>query len=55
MEITMTALARTLSRALGVEIDVELLKTIAIFCGVGLAASLLLALTFGLDLSPGFF
>ena len=51
----MTALARTLSRALGVEIDVELLKTVAIFCGAGLAVSLLLALTFGLDLSPGFF
>jgi hypothetical protein len=55
MEAVMTALARTLSRALGVEIDVELLKTVAIFCGAGLAASLLLALTFGLDLSPGFF
>jgi hypothetical protein len=55
MEVAMTALARTLSRALGVEIDVEMLKTVAIFCGAGLAVSLLLALTFGLDLSPGFF
>ena len=48
----MTALARTLSRALGSEIDVETLKTIVIFCGIGL--TVLLALTYGLDLSPGF-
>jgi hypothetical protein len=51
----MTALARTLSRALGNEIDVETLKTIVIFCSAGLTVSLLLALTYGLDLSPGFF
>ena len=54
MEVAMTALARTLSRALGNEIDVETLKTIVIFCGIGLTVSLLLALTCGLDLSPGF-
>ena len=54
MEVAMTALARTLSRALGNEIDVETLKTIVIFCGIGLTVSLLLALTYGLDLSPGF-
>jgi hypothetical protein len=50
----MAALARALSRASGTNVDVETLKTIAIFCGVGLFASLLFA-TYGLDLSPGFF
>ena len=49
----MAALARALSRASGTNVDVETLKTIAIFCGVGLFASLLFA-TYGLDLSPGF-
>jgi len=51
----MTALTRTLSRALGIEIDVETLKTIVIFSGFGLTVSLVLALAYGLDLSPGFF
>jgi hypothetical protein len=51
----LAALAQALSRALGIDIDVEALKTVAIFCGAGLAVSLLFALTFGLDLSPGFF
>ncbi len=50
----MAAIARVLSRVSGTEVDVETLKTIAIFCGVGLFVSLLLA-TYGLDLSPGFF
>ena len=50
----MAALARALSRASGTNVVVETLKTIAIFCGVGLFASLLFA-TYGLDLSPGFF
>ena len=35
-------------------IEVETLKTIAMFCGVGLFVLLLLA-TYGLDLSAGFF
>ena len=34
--------------------DVEVLKTIAMFCGVGLTVSLLIA-SYGVDLSPGFF
>jgi hypothetical protein len=51
----MTALAHTISRVSGIDIDVESLQTIAIFCGVGLLASLALCLTYGLDLSPGFF
>jgi hypothetical protein len=51
----MAAIARALGRAFpGVDIDVETLKTIAMFGGVGLIVSLLLA-TWGLDMSPGFF
>jgi hypothetical protein len=50
----MIAIARILSRASGTEVDVETLKTIAMFCGVGLLVSLLFA-AYGLDLSPGFF
>jgi hypothetical protein len=33
---------------------VETLKTIAMFCAVGLTVSLMLA-SYGVDLSPGFF
>jgi len=50
----MAAIARVLSRVSGTQVDVESLKTIVMFCGVGLFVSLLLA-TYGLDLSPGFF
>jgi hypothetical protein len=50
----MVALARTLSRTTGINVDVETLKTVAIFCGIGLLVSLMSA-TYGLDLSPGFF
>ena len=50
----MAALAKILSRASGTEVEVETLKTIAMFCGVGLLVSLLFA-TYGLDLSAGFF
>jgi hypothetical protein len=50
----MAAIARALSRVSGTNVDVETVKTIAMFCGVGLVVSLLLA-TYGLDLSPGFF
>lgn len=50
----MAAIARVLSRASGIQVDVETLKTIFMFCGVGLTVSLLLA-TYGLDLSPGLF
>ena len=48
------AIARVLSRVSGTEVEVETLKTIAIFCGLGLFVSLLLA-TYGLDLSAAFF
>jgi hypothetical protein len=50
----MAAIARVLSRASGIQVDVEILKTVAMFCGIGLTVSLLMA-SYGLDLSPGFF
>ena len=50
----MALLIRTLSRALGSESDIETLKTIAIFSGVGLLISLLF-LIYGIDLNPGSF
>jgi len=50
----MATIARVLSRASGIQVDVEILKTLVMFCGVGLTVSLLLA-SYGLDLSPGFF
>jgi hypothetical protein len=51
----MAAIARVLSRAFpGSNVEVETLKIIALFCGVGLVVSLLLA-TIGLDMSAGFF
>jgi hypothetical protein len=50
----MAALARTLARAFGTDVDVEVLKIIAICCGAGLLVSLAVA-SYGLDLSPGFF
>jgi hypothetical protein len=37
------------------QIDTRPVKTIALFCGVGLLASLLCIMSFGLDLSAGFF
>jgi hypothetical protein len=48
------AIARVLSRISGTEVEVETLKAIAIFCGVGLLVSLLVA-SYGLDMSAGFF
>jgi hypothetical protein len=50
----MVAVAKALSRISGTQVEVETLKTIVMFCGVGLTVSLLLA-SYGLDLSPGFF
>ena len=50
----MAAIARVLRRATGTRIEVETIKTIFMFCAVGLTVSLLLA-TYGVDLSPGFF
>jgi hypothetical protein len=50
----MTAIVKVLSRVYRTPIDIEMLKTIAMFCGVGLTVFVLLA-SYGLDLSPGFF
>jgi len=50
----MAAIAQALSRVLVIVNDVEVLKQLALFCGAGLLVSLL-ALTYGIDLSPGFF
>jgi tRNA A37 threonylcarbamoyltransferase TsaD len=49
----MTAIAKAISRARNAtQSEIETLKAIAIFCGAGLVASLLLAL-YGLDLTAG--
>jgi hypothetical protein len=53
LEVEMTALVRAISHA-GIQINVEPLKTIAMFCGVGLFVTLLFV-SYGIDLSPGFF
>jgi hypothetical protein len=50
----MAAIARVLSRVSGTDVGVEILKTMAMFRGVGLFVALLVA-TYGLDLSAGFF
>jgi hypothetical protein len=50
----MTAIVQRLYRTLHSVGDIDILKQIALFCGAGLLVSLL-ALTYGLDLSPGFF
>ncbi len=47
----MTALAKVLSGLSKTEIDVETLKTLAIFCGVGLLVSLVSISAYSLDLS----
>jgi len=53
-EFTMTAIAHALSRAFQSTGELDALKKIAVFCGVGLLLSLV-CLSYGLDLSPGFF
>jgi len=50
----MAAITKLLLRASGTQVDVETLRTLGIFCGVGLVVSLLFA-SYGLDLSAGFF
>jgi hypothetical protein len=50
----MTTIARALSRAFITINDVEILKQLALFAATGLLVSVLL-MTYGLDLSPGFF
>jgi hypothetical protein len=51
----MAAIARVIARALPKQsIEIEILKQLMLFCGVGLLVSLLM-ITWGLDLSAGFF
>ncbi|MFZ8521037.1 hypothetical protein ACO1NF_13855 [Staphylococcus aureus] len=50
----MTAIARALSRALVGVNEFEALKQLLLFCLAGLFVSVLL-MTYGIDLSPGFF
>ena len=50
----MATIARVLSRASGTDVDVETIKTLIMFCGVGLTVSMMLA-SYGVDLSAGFF
>jgi hypothetical protein len=51
----MNAISNVYVRAIPeTQTSVHPLKTIALFCGLGLAASLCMA-TFGLDISAGFF
>jgi hypothetical protein len=53
-EVTVTAIAHALSRAFQSAGDFDALKQIALFCGAGLLVTLI-CLSYGLDLSPGFF
>ena len=50
----MTAIARALSRAYVTVSEIETLKQLLLFCLAGLFVSVLL-MTYGIDLSPGFF
>src|SRR5258708_33066728 len=54
LDTHMAAVARALSRASGTNVGVESLMTVAMFCGVGLFASLLLA-TYASDLGTAVF
>ena len=50
----MTTIARALSRAFITNRDVEVLKQLVLFAAAGLLVSVVV-LTYGVDLSPGFF
>jgi hypothetical protein len=50
----MTTIARVLSRAFITINDVEVLKQLVLIAAAGLFVSVLM-MTYGLDLSPGFF
>jgi hypothetical protein len=50
----MTAIPQAFSRAVSTINDNEILKQLALLCAAGLFVSLLM-LTYGVDLSPGFF
>jgi len=53
-ELVMTAIVHALSRTFHSAKEIDALKQIVIFCAAGLLASLIL-LSYGVDLSPGFF
>ena len=48
-------LAKALSRAIKTDVDIDALKAIIIFSGIGLLISLIALLTYGLDLSEASF
>jgi hypothetical protein len=51
----MTAIAKAFVNAIpAISPDVDILRTVAMFCGAGLFVSLIFA-SYGLDLSAGFF
>jgi hypothetical protein len=50
----MTAIVHALSRTVRSVGQIDTLKQLALLCGAGLLVSLLL-LSYGVDLSPGFF
>jgi ribose/xylose/arabinose/galactoside ABC-type transport system permease subunit len=50
----MTTIARVLSRAFITINDVDILKQLVLFAAAGLLVSVLM-MTYGVDLSPGFF
>lgn len=51
----MAALVKALSRSTGMEVEAEDLKTILIFCGVGLFLSLAAGMTYGLNIAADLF
>jgi hypothetical protein len=51
----MTAFVQAISRLTRIDSDIEPLKAVLIFCGIGLLLSLLAIETNVLDLSVGFF
>ena len=51
----MTALLQALSRLTRTDVEIETLKTVLIFCGLGLLASLLAIETYSPDLAIGCF
>jgi hypothetical protein len=51
----MTSIVKTFSNTTpAISSDLDILRTVAVFCGAGLVVSLLFA-SYGLDLSQGFF
>ena len=50
----MKIIAQAPPRVSGADLAIALLKVLALFCGIGLTVSLMVA-SYGLDLSPGLF